>query len=184
MPALRPGAGSCKHHFGIAIGFQSRVSNLSSSSVILIAWSAGISRKTWVVPLVGQWISSVASRSALPRPICLLQGIGPQLLPEETWRWTVSGFSPVVTALIRAPDGGPVGLLADELHREPVVALTGVLEQDVVILVAVYGAAHFDEDVEISVAIPVAAGHSVPLLQMTGPGRRGDLGEARAGRRS
>ena len=30
-------------------------------------------------------------------------GLAPQLLPEETCRWIVSGCSPAVTTLIRAP---------------------------------------------------------------------------------
>ena len=65
-------------------------------------------------------------------------------------------------------DGGPVGLLANELDREPVVALAGVLEQDVVRLVAVDHAAGLDEKVEIAVAIPVAAGDAVPFLKVAG----------------
>ena len=82
------------------------------------------------------------------------------------------------------PDGRPVGLPADQLDRQPVVPLTGVLEQDVVEPVAVDGPAHLDEDVDVAVSVPVAAGHSVPLLQVPGPREPGDLGEAPARPRS
>ena len=64
-------------------------------------------------------------------------GFAPQLLPEETCRWIVSGWSPAVTTLIRAPMAGPVRSLADQLDGQPVVPLTRVLEQDIVVFVAV-----------------------------------------------
>ena len=48
------------------------------------------------------------------------------------------------------------------------VPLAGVLEQDVVILVAVDGAAHLDEEVDVAVAVPVAAGDAVPFLEVAG----------------
>ena len=143
-----------------------------------------MSRKTWVVPLVGQWISSSATRSALARPMVCCKGLAPKLLPEETCRWTVRGFSPGRDDLDPGADGRPVGLLADELHGQPVVPLAGVLEQDVVILVAVDRAARLDEEVDVAVAVPVAAGHAVPFLQVAGAGSAGDLGESLARRRS
>ena len=131
-----------------------------------------MSRKTWVVPLVGQWISSVATRSALARPIVCSSGLAPKLLPEETCRWIVSGVSPGRDDLDPGADRRPVGLLADELDRQPVVPLAGVLEEDVVVLVAVDGAAHLDEEVDVAVAVPVAAGDAVALLEVAGAGGR------------
>ena len=50
------------------------------------------------------------------------------------------------------------------------VALAGVLEEDIVIFVAVNSPAGLDEQVDIAVAVPVAAGHAVALLQVAGPG--------------
>jgi len=50
----------------------------------------------------------------------------------------VSGSFPAVTDLDSRADRGAVGLLADQLHRQPVIVLllTGVLEQNVVVPVA------------------------------------------------
>ena len=140
----------------------------------------GTSRKTWVVSLVGQWISSVATVSALPRPMCCSSGLPPKLLPDETWRWTVSGSRPGGHGLDAGADRRAVRLLPDQLHRQPVVSLAGVLEQDVVVRVAGQRAAHLDEDVHGPVAVPVAAGHAVALLQVAGAGGGGDVGEALA----
>ncbi len=63
-------------------------------------------------------------------------------------------------------DRGPVRLPAHQLYCQPVVTLSGILKQDVVILVAVDGAASLDEDVDVAVAVPVAAGHAVSLLKV------------------
>ena len=136
-----------------------------------MAWFAGTSRKTCVVPLVGQLISSNATRSALPRPIVCCKRVGAEAaarrdVPVDGQRLLAGGDH-----LDAGADGRPVGLLADQLHRQPVVALAGVLEQDVVVLVAGHGAAHLDEDVDVAVAVPVAAGDAVPLLQVPGAGR-------------
>ena len=108
-----------------------------ANSVTSMAWSAAMSRKTWVVPLVGQWISSVATRSALARPMRLLERVGPPAaargdVPVDRQR-LIAGRDD----LDPGADGRAVGLLADELDGQPVVPLAGVLEEDVVILVAV-----------------------------------------------
>ena len=63
-------------------------------------------------------------------------------------------------------DGRPVGLLADELDRQPVVPLPRVLEQDVVVPIAGDRAAHLDEDIDVAVTVPVGAGDAVPLLKV------------------
>ena len=139
-----------------------------------------MSRKTWVVPLVGQWISRTATRLDWARPMVCCRGLAPKLLPEETCRWTVSGFSLGSHDLDPGADGRAVGLLADELHRQPVVPLTRVLEQDIVKPVAVDGAAGLDEHVDVAIAVPVAAGHAVSLLKVARAGGAGDLGEATA----
>ena len=109
------------------------------NSVTSMRWSAGMSRNTWVVPLVGQWISNRATRADLARPIVCSSGLPPKLLPEETWRWIVERLLAGGDHLDPRADRRAIGLLADELHRQPVVALAGVLEQDVVVLVAVDG---------------------------------------------
>ena len=131
-----------------------------------MAWSTAMSRKTCVVPLVGQWISSGATRVGLAQADGLLERVGAEAaaggdVPVDGQR-LVAGRDD----LDPGADGRAVGLLADELHRQPVVPLAGVLEQDVVVLVAVDGAAHLDEEIDVAVAVPVAAGHAVPLLQM------------------
>src|SRR5262245_42468908 len=58
---------------------------------------------------------------------------------------------------------GPVGFRAHELDLQPVTTLAGVLKQYVVSLVTGHGAADFDEDVEVAVAVPVGEGDAVPL---------------------
>src|SRR5207244_856124 len=73
------------------------------------------------------------------------------------------------------PDGRPVGLLAHQLDGEPVVVVAGVLEEDVAEAVAGGGAAELDEQVHVAVAVPIAAGHRVPLLEVPGTARRGDI---------
>ena len=77
-----------------------------ANSVISIAWFTATSWKTCTSPLVGQRISRIATLSALPRPSVCCSGLAPKLLPDDTWRQTVSGLSPAVTALMRAPMAG------------------------------------------------------------------------------
>src|SRR5205085_2593773 len=77
-------------------------------------------------------------------------------------------------------DGGAVGLLADALEGHRVVPLAGVLVEDIVISVAVDGAPHLDEDVDVAVAVPVAAGDAVSFLEVAGARGGGDVGEALA----
>ena len=67
--------------------------------------------------------------------------------------------------------GHAIGLCPDELHLEPVAAVAGILEQDIVRLVAGDGAADFDEEVEVAVAVPVGERDAVPLLEMAGARR-------------
>src|SRR5438105_4112187 len=43
-------------------------------------------RNTWVVPLVGQWTSTVTVAPDLPRPIVCCSGLAPKLLPLVTCR--------------------------------------------------------------------------------------------------
>ena len=69
-----------------------------------MAWSAGISRKTWVVPLVGHRISRVATVSALRQADGLLRGrCRRSCCPRRPAGGLSIGFSPAVTTLIRAP---------------------------------------------------------------------------------
>ena len=91
---------------------------------------------------------------------------------------------PAVTTLIRAPIAARLVLVPDQLDRQPVVSLAGVLKEHVVIFVAVDGAAGLDEDVDVAVVVPVAAGHAVALLKVARAGGAGDLGEPLARRRS
>ena len=88
---------------GSGIGRRSSLRYVSACSVTSIAWLTSMSWKTWVVRLVGQWISRAATLSASARPICCSSGLAPKLLPEEMWRWTVIGVLPAVITLIRAP---------------------------------------------------------------------------------
>ena len=54
-------------------------------------------------------------------------------------------------------DGRAIGLLAHQLHGQPVVPLAGVLKEEVVVPVSVDGAAGLDEEIDIAVTVPVAA---------------------------
>ena len=65
-------------------------------------------------------------------------------------------------------DGRPIGLLADELHGQPVVPLTGVLEEHVMVSIAFRYATHFDENIDVAVAVPVGARHAMPFLKAAG----------------
>ena len=109
--------------------------------------------------------------------MCLLERVG----PPTTARGDVPVDRQRVVAgrddLDPGADGRPVGLLADELHRQPVVPLAGVLEEDVVVLVAVDGPAHLDEEIDVAVAVPVGTGDAMPFLEVAGARGRGDLGE-------
>ncbi len=49
------------------------------------------------------------------------------------------------------------------------------------VLVAVHDAARLGEEVDVAVAVPVAAGHGVAFLEVAGAGGAGDLGEPPAG---
>ncbi len=68
-------------------------------------------------------------------------------------------------------DRRSIGFLANELDGQPVVALAGVLEENIVVSVAVDGTAGLDEKIDVAVAVPVAAGDSVALLKVAGAGR-------------
>ena len=57
------------------------------------------------------------------------------------------------------------------------VSLSGILEEHVVVLVAVNRAAHFDEEVDVAVAVPITASDAVPFLKVAGAGGAGDVGE-------
>ena len=80
--------------------------------------------------------------------------------------------------------GRAVGLGADQLDFQPVVALARVLKERVVRLVARRRPAELDEEVEITVAVPVGERDSVPLLKMAGTRRRRDVLKAGCPRRS
>src|SRR5712691_1062728 len=77
-------------------------------------------------------------------------------------------------------DGGSIGLFSDKFHRQPMIPLTGVLEQNVVVLVAGNRSPHLDGNVNVAVTIPVAAAHAVALLQMPGTGRGTDVDKSSA----
>src|SRR5262249_47177903 len=51
---------------------------------------------------------------------------------------------------------------------EPVVAVTGILEQNIVGAVARSRSAGLEKDIEVAVAIPVGECHAVPLLKVSG----------------
>jgi hypothetical protein len=65
-------------HSGSGIGLCFTCRNPSANSVTLMGWFTAMSRKTWVVPLVGQWISRSATRPALARPMCCSSGLAPE----------------------------------------------------------------------------------------------------------
>src|SRR5262245_7461562 len=75
---------------------------------------------------------------------------------------------------------GAVRFLADQFHGQPIVVMAWVLKQGVVELVAWTGAAQFDENVDVSVAVPVAARNAVSFLQMSSAGGGGNISKALA----
>ena len=78
------------------------------------------------------------------------------------------------------PEGGAVGPGPHQLDRQPMVAVSRVLEQDVVGPVARGGPAGLDEDVGVAVTVPVGEGDAMPLLEVAGARRRGDVLEPSA----
>ncbi len=139
-----------------------------------------MSRKTWVVPLVGQSICRRETRSALASPMVWPQRASAEAaagcdVAVDRDRIGSSGHD-----LDARADRGAVALGARQLDRQPVISLAGVLKQHVVIFVAVDGTAGLDEDVDVAVRIPVAAGDAVAFLQVAGTRGAGDLGKAAA----
>ena len=116
----------------------------------------------------------------MPSPKCCSSGLAPQLLPELTCRWIVSGWSPLVTTLIRAPIAASIGLPPGQFQAQPVVSLAGVFEEDIVIAIAGYCASHLDEEIEVAVSIPIGTGDAMTLLEVSGTGRARDIGESPA----
>ena len=114
------------------------------------------------------------STPAWPSPTVQARGLPPKLEPA------------VIVAIARheraigagqvdpdlGADRGAVGLGADQRDRQPVVAVPRVLEQDIMGPVAGRGAAGFEEQVEVAVAVPVGERDAVPLLEMAGARRR------------
>ena len=138
--------------------------------MISIAWSAAMSRKVWVVRLVGQ--ETVRSVDAfrveqadrLDQAVAAEAGVVADGAVDRP-RLAVGGLQ-VDPDL--GPERGAVGLGADQLDLQPVAAVAGVLEQGVVGLVARSRAAELDEEVEVAVAVPVGERDAVPLLEVAG----------------
>ncbi len=107
---------------------------MSANSVTSMAWSAAMSRKTWVVPLVGQWISRTAIRAACARPMVCCERVRPEAAARRDVPVDGQRLLPGRDNLDPGADGRPIGLLADELDGQPVVPLAGILKEDVVIL--------------------------------------------------
>ena len=70
-----------------------------------------------------------------------------------------------------APMPARLDRLPIELHVDPVVAMPGVLEQDVMGLVAGVAPPDDEEDVDVAVAVVVGERDPVSLLQVAGAGR-------------
>src|SRR5688572_3556645 len=69
-------------------------------------------------------------------------------------------------------DRGAVRLDADELDRDPVIAVAGVFEQAQRVRVARRGAADLEHDLLVAILIEVGKRDAVPLVQLAGPRRR------------
>ena len=149
---------------------------LGRPSVISMARSIGTSRNVWRVPLVGQETSRARIASARPRPTVQAR-VAAEARPGRDG--PVARHDRAVGAGQVDPDlgseGRPVGPGAHQLDRQPVVAVSRVLEQDVVGPVARGRAAGLEEDVGVAVAVPVGEGHAMPLLEVAGPRRGGDV---------
>src|SRR5437868_15361159 len=74
-------------------------------------------------------------------------------------------------------DGRAVGLLAYQFHGQRTVRLAGVLKEDVVVFVAIDGTPHFNKEVHVAIAVPVANADAVSLLQVPDARGSADLGE-------
>ena len=74
-------------------------------------------------------------------------------------------------------DRRAVGLHADQLERDPVVAVAGVLEQPQRVRVAGRGAADLEDDFLVAVVVEIGKRDAVALVQLAGAGRRGHVDE-------
>ena len=77
-------------------------------------------------------------------------------------------------------DGRSIGPFSNEFHREPMVSLTGILEQDIVVFVAGNRAPHLNGNVNVAITVPIAAANAVPFLKMSGTRRGADVDKTSA----
>src|SRR5438552_2185454 len=64
-----------------------------------------------------------------------------------------------------------IALHADQPHVDPVVALTGILEQPQRVAIRGHRSANLRDDVLVAVAVEIGEGDAVALVQLAGPRR-------------
>ncbi len=138
-----------------------------------------MSRKVWVVLLVGQVTVKRSTDFASRRPIDSTRVLPPKLPLLPITRWIDRGaVGARHVDLDLGADRRPVGPGADEPDLQPVAPVPGVLEQGVVAPVAGVAAAEDDEEVEVAVVVPVGERDAVSLLEVAGAGRLGHVLES------
>ena len=149
----------------------------STPSVISIVRSAARSRKVWVVRLVGQDTSSAATCVALAQADQLDQAVAAEagVVADRAVDRPRRPIRALRLGLDAGPDRRAIGLGADQLDLQPVAAVAGVPEQEVVRPVARNRTADLDEQVEVAVAVLVGEGDAVPLLKMAGTRGQGHV---------
>ena len=75
------------------------------------------------------------------------------------------------------PDCRPICFCSGQFHAQPVIPLSWVLEEDIVVAVAGGCAAHLDEQIDVAVAIPIGAGDAMSFLEVTSTRGNRDVGE-------
>src|SRR5579884_2506213 len=88
----------------------------------------------------------------------LLVGVGPEAAAGSNLAANGQRLVSLRDCQDTSADGRPVGLAADEFYGQPMIALAGVLKENIVILIAADSPSDLDENIDIAVAVPVAAG--------------------------
>ncbi len=77
-------------------------------------------------------------------------------------------------------DAGPIALAADQAHADRAIRGSRIPEQRLPVRVAGHEPAHVGQQIVVAVAVHVAKGHAVPLLQVAGAAGRGGITEPAA----
>src|SRR5579863_3650360 len=111
----------------------------------------------------------------------LLQRVGPEAAAGRDVPVNCLWLRPCGDDLDPDPECRAIRLTTDELERQRAAGMARILKQGVVKLVTERRPAELDENIDVAVAVPVAAGDAVAFLQMSRPGSAGHLGESLTG---